>query len=103
MSDERRREPFEEATERIRGQRTVGRDHPAVCAGDGEGQRGAAPRTRIVRQQRHPDSRLGPEPGLQTRDFVLAADLDPSRVDDRGRERRGQILRSGRQIVGIAA
>ncbi len=70
----------------------VGDDGPPVLAGDGEGERLPAERSRIGRDQGDPEVRLGRDPVSDARvEPVDGPDLEPSRVLDGGGERARQV------------
>ena len=92
VPDERGGESLEKLAQGVRCGLTIGRDDASIRSGDGQGQRRAAPRTVVIREERDANGRLRRQPGLQVADLLGAADLDPAWVEDGRRERRRQIL-----------
>ena len=106
VADERQAERLDEVAQRGRGLGAIRGHDAAVRGGDRERERRPAPGSRVVGDERRTDEGLGGEPRAEVLDPVGAADLDPARVDDRRRERRGQVadrLDRGRLTVAIAS
>ena len=92
MADEALAARHDEVEETGDGLGRVGDDGPPVLAGHGEGERIPAERPRIGGDERDPEVRLGRDPVRDRRvDPLDGPDLEPSRVVDGGRERRGQV------------
>ena len=95
VPDERDGQPFEQVAEHDRVIGAVDGDDTAVGTRHGEGEGCPPSRARIVEEQAHPDGGLGGQPRLEVGDVIGATDFDPAGVDDRGRQRRRQIVSRG--------
>jgi hypothetical protein len=93
VADERRGHAHEQPTQRVGSRGSLGGHGPAVRPYDGKSQWCAAPGPRVVAHQRHADRRLLRQPRLELGDAILAADLDPTRIHDRGCKGGRQVLR----------
>ena len=94
MTHERDSGALDETPKGIGRPGALGGDNATVRAGDRERQRRAAPRSRIVGDERRADDGLGRDPVGQVGDPIRPVDLDPRRIDDRRCQRARQVVRN---------